>query len=242
VLPVRSTGRAAALAVAALSGAATVLAVLVVTRDAAWSLPAAADVPVDAGIGLVYPAVGAALVLARHGAPRLGAVMLLAGAASAATVLATAVALVATAPTPGVQAAVWLQSWLWVPGTAPLLTLVPLLYPDGRLPSPRWWPVAAAAVLGTALAAAGVSLYPEPFRGRVVLPPGFSHEPSARALVLAGACCSAPQRWRRWPRSCSGPAAARGSGAARCWSCSWPSPCSSCTRCSWARYRHRGRR
>jgi hypothetical protein len=48
------------------------------------------------------------------------------------------------------EAAAWFSSWLWV-----LLVFVPasfllLLFPDGRLPSPRWRPVAWGVALGTA--------------------------------------------------------------------------------------------
>ncbi|HET7271509.1 MAG TPA: hypothetical protein VFI90_10540, partial [Rubrobacter sp.] len=48
------------------------------------------------------------------------------------------------------ETAAWLSSWLWI-----LLLFVPtsfvlLLFPDGRLPSPRWRPVAWGVALGTA--------------------------------------------------------------------------------------------
>ena len=36
----------------------------------------------------------------------------------------------------------WVGSWLWLPGITLLVTLVLLLFPDGRLPSRRWRPVA----------------------------------------------------------------------------------------------------
>ncbi|HEX6710602.1 MAG TPA: hypothetical protein VF068_09725 [Rubrobacter sp.] len=48
------------------------------------------------------------------------------------------------------ETAAWFSSWLWI-----LLLFVPtsfvlLLFPDGRLPSPRWRPVAWGVALGTA--------------------------------------------------------------------------------------------
>jgi hypothetical protein len=48
------------------------------------------------------------------------------------------------------ETAAWFSSWLWI-----LLVFVPasfllLLFPDGRLPSPRWRPVAWGVALGTA--------------------------------------------------------------------------------------------
>lgn len=179
--------RALVVLLAGACAAAAVAACVVVARDDAWGVAAAADVPVDATIGLVYALVGAALVLARHGSPRLGSLLLAVGAAGAVTVLATAVAVTATQVGPVLLVAVWVQSWSWVLATAPLVTLVPLLYPDGNLPGPRWRPAAWAAVGGTLLVAAGVSAFPEPFRGRTTIARPLTDEALARGLVPVGA-------------------------------------------------------
>jgi two-component system NarL family sensor kinase len=49
----------------------------------------------------------------------------------------------------------WLGSVLWMPGFLMLLVAVPLLFPDGRLASPRWRTPAAAALLGWTVAVLG---------------------------------------------------------------------------------------
>ena len=55
---------------------------------------------------------------------------------------------------PGGQAAAWITAWVWVPYTA-LLAFLVLLFPDGRLPSPGWrplaWLVGIATVVGVSL-------------------------------------------------------------------------------------------
>jgi len=56
------------------------------------------------------------------------------------------------------ETAAWFSLWAWI-----LLTYVPtsfvlLLFPDGRLPSPRWRPVAWGAALGIAGTIAGYAL------------------------------------------------------------------------------------
>ena len=52
---------------------------------------------------------------------------------------------------PGGTLAIWLGNWTWVPIFGVLLTWTFLIFPDGRLPSPRWRPVAWASVIVTVL-------------------------------------------------------------------------------------------
>jgi hypothetical protein len=58
----------------------------------------------------------------------------------------------------------WIAIWAWVPGFTLFATLGILLFPDGRLPTRRWWPVVALAAVALVL-----SLVPAlaswPYRG-----------------------------------------------------------------------------
>src|SRR3954447_12421159 len=71
---------------------------------------------------------------------------------------------------PGGDATLWVASWLWFPGYFLLPTVLLMLAPDGRLPSPRWrtprWFALAAIVLSTI--EIGVSPYPT--SGDLVIP------------------------------------------------------------------------
>ena len=54
----------------------------------------------------------------------------------------------------------WAANWAWIPGFMPLLTLLLLLFPDGRPPSRRWRPVGWLAGLGMGLLIVGYAFAP----------------------------------------------------------------------------------
>ena len=54
----------------------------------------------------------------------------------------------------------WIGTWIWIAGIAPVATFGLLLFPDGRLPSPRWRPVARLAAGALAAVVIGLALTP----------------------------------------------------------------------------------
>lgn len=75
---------------------------------------------------------------------------------------------------PAVGFATWLAAWLWVPGNVLLFFGLPILFPDGHLPSRRWRPVAALGLVVIAVAATGQALAAWPVRDEVTtLLPGY---------------------------------------------------------------------
>src|SRR5215203_5016916 len=86
------------------------------------------------------------------------------------------------------ETAAWFASWSWT-----LLVYLPtsfllLLFPDGRLPSPRWRPVAWCAVLGLIGFLAGYTLEPGPLEDfpRIMNPYGVDSL-ILEAVAVAGA-------------------------------------------------------
>ena len=74
-----------------------------------------------------------------------------------------------------VTGAAWLGTFVWMLGVGPAATFVLLLFPDGKLPSPRWLPVGwlAGAALGAITIA--IALSPGPIEDtRVSNPIGIS--------------------------------------------------------------------
>src|SRR4051794_4629743 len=114
-----------------MSVVAAVAALLVLTDSGAWSVASTANVPVDATVAVAYPLLGALVVRHGRGSRAVGTVLLLAGSASALTVLCTAIASSAPSATTAARIVGQVAGSLWVPGFLPLVTLLPLVFPDG---------------------------------------------------------------------------------------------------------------
>jgi two-component system NarL family sensor kinase len=92
-----------------------------------------------------------ALIVSRRPSNRLGLLYLGSATAMALTVAVYEYAWygLVTRPgsLPGALPVAWVSAWIWTLGFTPLFTFGLLLYPDGRLPSPRWrWAVALDAL------------------------------------------------------------------------------------------------
>ena len=168
---------------------------------------------VPASIGF---AVVGALVVSRHPRHRLG--WLYVGTAVA---MATALFVfpyawygLVTAPgaVPGAVAAGWVSAWVWTLGFSPVVTFGLLLYPDGHLPSRRWWPVAALCAVVLATLTLSAAFLPGPLLNHPAVdnPLGL---PGARGVLRATIAAAEPlvlsgfaaglvalvSRWRRAP-------------------------------------------
>ncbi|CAN5509441.1 hypothetical protein BH20ACT17_BH20ACT17_11100 [soil metagenome] len=101
--------------------------------------------------GAVTFAVIGALVVARHPRNPVGWITCVVGLSVALFRFCVEYGLYAVLAQPGAlpvgEVMVWLSEWIWVPAML-LGTLLLLLFPGGRLPSPRWRPVAWLAVAG----------------------------------------------------------------------------------------------
>jgi hypothetical protein len=58
----------------------------------------------------------------------------------------------------------WVDNWLMIPSLIGLVIIVPLLFPNGRLPSPRWRPVGVLAVMGITTVTIGSAFTPGPMQ------------------------------------------------------------------------------
>jgi hypothetical protein len=65
---------------------------------------------------------------------------------------------------PGGEVLAWVSSWLWVVHIG-LFMFLALLFPDGRPPSPRWWPFAWLVGVVVVIGSIAVALWPETVAG-----------------------------------------------------------------------------
>ena len=92
-----------------------------------------------------------------------------------------------SAPGNLIETAAWFSSWSWTLWVYVPTTFLLLLFPDGRLPSPRWRPVAWCAALGVIGFVAGNALEPGPLGDfpRITNPYGVD-SPILDAIASAG--------------------------------------------------------
>ena len=186
-------GRAAALAAVLAAGAAAGVALAAAGRGSGVVWPYAVQGPV-AAVAFGVPAV---LVLRREARSVIGWLLALVALLLVSSQLAADWAWLALAGRPGSlpggPAALWVASWLWLPGYYLLPTLLLLRAPEGRLPGDRWRPVAWLGIVAIVLAAAQVALSPYP-RGphaQVII----AGQPAGLANPLAVAGVSGVLRW-----------------------------------------------
>ena len=123
-------------------------------------------------LAITYPLVGA-VVAARRPRNPLGWIFCVIGISYGLTVTGEAYAsyTLRTAPgsLPGGELMSWLGNWAWAPGLGLLMTFALLLFPDGRLPSRRWRPVAWLSAASIAIICGPGAVWSWPQRGLALL-------------------------------------------------------------------------
>jgi signal transduction histidine kinase len=170
----------------ALCAAALVLTALALVMTAQDAMSTGGDIGLDAVLGLSSSLLGA-FVVTRYPTHPVGWLFLLGGLSRAVAAAAEAwsVRALVTAPgsLPGGDLATWLAwSFLLTVATAPMIVV---LFPDGRLPGPRWRVVPVLAGIAAVLLAVVVPIGLWPHRGPELLPDVPAPDTTAAHVVLA---------------------------------------------------------
>ena len=141
-------------------------------------------------LGVTYPVIGW-LIASRQPRNPIGWIFLIVGLSQASTGFFGQYAAygLVTRPgsLPGADLASWVGAWSWAPGFAGLFLML-LVFPDGRLPSPRWRPILGLGLVsgGTVTIANAVGSWG--FRGRALLigsSPDTTSDPVLGLLMAA---------------------------------------------------------
>ena len=142
-------------------------------------------------LAVAFGAVGALIALRVPG-NRIGALLVAIGFWAAAIGFSAEYAVyglkVAPGSVPFALAASWLATWVWVPFAGLPTTFLVLLFPDGRLLSARWRPVAWLAAVAIAVTAAAMALLPGSINNVPSLDNPLGVSPSSAPAVEALAC------------------------------------------------------
>jgi hypothetical protein len=118
---------------------------------------------------IVYSAL-AVMIISRNPRNTVGWLFLIIGFPSALAALLGG--LQDLQPTISSELAIGLGTWVghqaWIPTFMIPITLVLQFFPDGRLPSRRWWPITAASLLGMFGFAASIAFYPWPWEAQEI--------------------------------------------------------------------------
>ena len=140
---------------------------------------------------LVFPAVGALIVTRRPG-NTIGWLFVGSGAIWAVYVFTDSYATYGTVANSGSLPATtwvaWITSWTGATDLLAVVSLLPLIFPNGHLPSPRWRPVlwiTVSALIGFALLNA---IKPGPIEGYSILhnPLGLDHGAALQSVIHKG--------------------------------------------------------
>jgi hypothetical protein len=141
-----------------LSVATTMLGLLLMFPNGSFEALLDKSLGVDAALALAFPTVGA-IIASRRTGNAVGWIFCAVGLCAGAEVFTVQYGIYALVTDPdslpaGVIAT-WIGTWIWLPSVILAITFLLLLFPHGRLLSPRWRPVAWLAA-GVTIASAGL--------------------------------------------------------------------------------------
>jgi hypothetical protein len=119
----------------------------------------------DATLVLAFSTMGTLIVMRRPG-NLVGWILATAGLAIAGAILASAYVEFSVAEPggrlPGTRWVAWVVSWIWLLGFGQALVFLPLMFPNGRLPSRRWRLVGYFAAVALVTTGFGMAFTPGP--------------------------------------------------------------------------------
>ena len=147
----------------ALSVATAMLGLLLMFPNGSFEDLLDKSLGVDAALALTFPTVGA-IIASRRTGNAVGWIFCAVGLCAGAEVFTVQYSIYALVTDPGSLPAgviaTWIGTWIWLPSVILAITFLLLLFPHGRLLSPRWRPVAWLGAAVTVASAGLIALTP----------------------------------------------------------------------------------
>ncbi len=167
------------------AGSAVVAAVLTQVVDG-WGYSAYDPVPLNIAVAVFFSAMGVLVIWHKQGNV-VGWTMLAIAAWDGVGLLLTVLTGAFASPAePPVAVFMWVQAWLWAPPIWAITTVLPMIYPDGRLPSRRWWWAVALTAVGTVVYCVGLAFEDADFVGRHTVTNPLARPALAAPLLTIG--------------------------------------------------------
>jgi signal transduction histidine kinase len=186
----RSSRRGHVVALAVLLGAlgmgTAVVAAVLTQIDDAWGYSAYDPVPLNIAVAVFFSAMGVLVTWHKPGNVVGWTMLAIAAWDGIGLLLTVLTGAFDSAAAPPVDPLMWVQSWLWAPPIWAITTLLPMIYPDGRLPSRRWWWAVALTAVGTVVYCVGLAFETADFVGRYTVPNPYARPALAEPLLVTG--------------------------------------------------------
>jgi two-component system NarL family sensor kinase len=131
--------------------------------------------PLDIAVAVIFSAMGFLVTVRKPGNVIGWTMLIIAGWDGIGQLLSALTGAFDSPDHVAVDVLMGIQQWFWAPPIWAITTLLPMIYPDGRLPSRRWWWAVGLTVAGLLAYVVGLALIESDYVGRYTV-----HNPFAR--------------------------------------------------------------
>jgi two-component system NarL family sensor kinase len=127
-----------------------------------WDTSVGDPIPLDIAVAVFFSIMGVPVTVRKPGNLVGWAMLIIAAWDGIGLVLSNLTGAFGSPDHAAVSALMGIQQWFWAPPIWAITTLLPMIYPDGRLPSRRWWWAVVLTGVGMVTYAVGLALVGPP--------------------------------------------------------------------------------